>query len=170
MEKTFSYRNGILFFGAFWFSVLGLIFSLTALRASLTGHQMTVKMADGTLITTGPLAWMPVFLPALAVPIGLWLFLFAVNSKVVLDTDGVRIYNWCKKLIFEARWDEIVSVYRTYDSRGGHSLAIQTAKHTEMVTNSIVGMDELEKYLTDHIGHVDPPTTDLGLPLTRLSN
>lgn len=168
VEKTFTYRNGCLFFVAFWFSVLGLIFSLTALHASMTGNQMAVRTASGTLISTGPLSWLPVFMPALAVPIGTWLFLFAVNSKVVLDTDGVRIYNWSRRSIFEAKWDEIVSVHRLYDSRGGYCLCIETAYRKEMVTNSIVGMKELEIYLGDHVGRIDEPTSEFGLPLSKV--
>ena len=166
VEKTFTYRNGLLFFGSLWFGVLGLVFCLTALRASLSGHPMPFRMSDGTLVTTGPLVWMPVFLPGLAVLIGLWLFLFAVNSKVVLDGDGVRIYNWSKRLIFKAAWGEIISVHRSYDSRGGYALAIQTATRKEMVTNSLVGLKELEQTLADHLGHVDGPTSELGLPLS----
>ena len=124
---------------------------MTALRASLTNNLMTVRMANGTVVTSGPLAWIPVFLPAIAVPIGLWLFLFAANSKVVLDSDGIRVYNWSRRLTFQTAWDEIVSISRAKDSRGGFSVAIQTEGHTELITSSLVGMEELVKYLSDHV-------------------
>lgn len=151
MERTFTYRNSLLFFVAFWFSVLGLVFSITALRASLGPGGLMLRMANGTPVGAGPIAWLPVFLPALAVPLGLWLFLFAANSKVVLDTDGVKVYNWSRRLTFQAAWDDIKSVHRAEDARGGYSVAIETAGHTELLTHSLVGLPDLEKYLRDHV-------------------
>jgi hypothetical protein len=153
VERTFTYRNGYLFFVALWFSVLGLVFSLVALRASFSGNQMVMMTRDGTILSTGPLAWVPVFLPALAVPFGLWLFLFAANSKVVLDTDGVRITNWSNRTVFKAAWDEITAVHGDADARGGYSIAIETANHKELITSSLVGIKDLEKTLKDHILH-----------------
>ena len=151
MERTFTYRNGFLFFIAFWFSALGLVFSLTALRASLVGNHLALKAANGTILTSGPWAWLPILMPALAVPIGLWLFLYVANSKVVLDTEGVRIYNWSRRLTFEASWNDITSVSRCSDPRGGRALTITANDSTALITHSVIAIDELEKFLNDHV-------------------
>jgi hypothetical protein len=168
MERTYSYRNGCLFFVAFWFGGLGLLFSGMALKAMLSGQPMPTRLSDGTIITMGAAAWLPVFLPALAVPIGVWLLLFAMNSKVALDDKGVRIYNWSKKQIFSAAWVEIVSVYRSPDLGNSYSLAIQTANRTEMVTRSVIGIDDLERALHEKLGTEILPTG--GPAATTISN
>ena len=136
---------------AFWFSALGLIFSIVALRASLSGAEMVIKSRDGAILASGPMAWVPIVLPALAVPLGLWLFLFAANSKVILDTDGVRITNWSNRTVFNAAWDEIKAVHGTSDARGGYSVEIETADRKELISHSLVGIKDLEKTLRDHI-------------------
>jgi len=151
MERTFTYRNGCIFFVAFWFGVLGLIFSGMAYKAMLSGHPLPTRLSDGTEITTGPLSWLPVFLPLTAVPLCAWLFLFALNSQVCLDDQGVRIYNWRKRLTFQAAWNEIVSVHREYQRGGSYTLAIQTASRTEMVTRSLIGLEELEAALQERL-------------------
>jgi hypothetical protein len=165
MEKTFTYRNGCIFFVAFWFSGLGLVFSLIAFRAMLDGHPMPVTTQGGSIVTGGPLSWLPVLLPAFAVPIGVWLFMFAANSKVVLDDKSIRIYNWAKRLIFSAAWGEITFVTRAYGVRGGYNLAIQTSDRQEIVTNSILRMRELEQDLADRTGRPIGTSTEIGFPL-----
>ena len=166
MEKQFTYRNGCLFFFAFWFGVGGFIFFTISAFQTLSGHPPPF---NGKIPPAGSFgAWLPAIMALFPIAIGVGVFLFAKNSKVVLNDQGVTIVNWLGKPGFSARWDEITSVHRRYDNRSNYNLQIEAGKRTTVVTSSIIGLPQLEQALMSRLGPLDPSTTDTGLRIQKL--
>jgi|SRR5579885_311352 len=165
MERTFTYRNGCLFFGASIFGIGGGLFFLRALIGALTGHPIPFSQ-NGHVLPPDPLiTWCVVFVLSTPVILSIWLWLFAMNTKVVVDDAGVRFYDSSKRLKFQAKWTEITNVYRSYQNSSSYSIAVQTDKHCEMITNSVLNMNELEQILIEKSGKGSEPRTSVGLPL-----
>lgn len=166
VEKQFTYRNGCLFFFAFWFGVGGLIFFGISAFQTLSGHPPPM---NGRVPLPNSLeAWIPAILALIPITIGVGVFLFAKNSRVVLNDQGVTVIDWLGKAAFSAKWEDITSVHRRYDNQSNYNLQIEAGKRSTVITSSIIGMADLEEALTNRLGPLDPSTTDTGLRIQKL--